>query len=99
MPDQTNKSEPPTYFANIVTMNLDADQMVMELRQNMPPHRETFPRLSTTDVVEIKPPTPQELISLEPVARVVLTFTAVRNLREYLDKAFPLIEARRATGK
>lgn len=99
MPDETNRSEPPTYFANIVTMNLDADQMVMELRQNLPLHRETLAHLTTADVVEITPPTPQELISSEPVARMVLTFTAVRYLKQYLDKAFPLIEARRATGK
>ena len=99
MPDETIRSEAPTYFANVVTMNLDADQMVMEFRQNLPLHRKALAQLTSTEVVELKPPSPQELISLEPVARVVLTFTAVRYLKQYLDKAFPMIEARRAIGK
>lgn len=99
MPDETNSSDPPTYFANVLTMNLDVDQMVMELRQNLPLHREAFAHVTTADVVDIKPRTPQELLTLEPVARVVLTFTAVRALKQYLDKAFPLIQASRATVK
>lgn len=99
MSDETKRLEPPTFFANIVTMNLDADQMVMELRQYLPLHREALAQLVTGNLVDIKPPTPQDLISLEPVGRVVLTFTAVRYLKQYLDQAFPLIEAGRTTGK
>lgn len=99
MPVEANTPEPPTYFANIVSMTLDPDQMIIELRQNLPGHRGTIPHVSTPGITETTPPTPQEIMNLEPVARVVLTFTAVRALKQYLDKAFPMIEAKRTTGR
>ena len=99
MPVEANTPGPPTYFANIISMTLDPDQMIMELRQNLPGHRETMPHVSTTVITETTPPTPQEIMDLEPVARVVLTFTAVRTIKQYLDRALPMMEAKRAADR
>jgi len=49
-------------------------------------------------ILEIPPATAQEVMAVEPVARVVLTFSAVRALKEYLDAAFPEIEKKRRSS-
>jgi len=96
MPEDTKRSEPPTYFANVVTLTMDTDQLVMELRQFLRPHRETFEEPKQEGMIfYVAPPTPKEIVSSEPVARVVLTFAAVRFLKRYLDAAFSQIEAKR----
>lgn len=86
--------EPPTYFANVVTMILNVDDMTIEFRRYMPPHKELF-KTTGKEMIPIPAPSPQEIYQVEPVARVVLTFTAVKMLKQYLDTALPQIEKER----
>lgn len=97
MAEETKRSEPPTFFANVLTMNLNVDEMVIELRQYHPDHRALMGASSADKLVPVPPATQKELIGLEPVARVVLTFTAVRSLKQYLDTALPTMEQARRT--
>lgn len=93
MPEETGRHEPPTYFANIVTSNLNADEMVMEFRQFFQPHR-GFVK-SGDKPIYLEAPKVEELLELEPVARVVLTFSAAKSIKQYLDQALPEIEKQR----
>lgn len=96
MPEETGRREPPTYFANVATTILNVDEMTMEFRRYTQPHREIL-KLGRKDMVPIPPPKPEEIYQLEPVARVVLTFTAAKALKQYLDAALPQIEQQRKT--
>jgi hypothetical protein len=90
MPDGSGKSEIPTFYANIVTSNLNVDEMTMELRWFAQPHRGRVKE--GTGVTTVPPASPEELMAVEPVARVVLTFSAVKALKQYLDQALPVTE-------
>lgn len=96
MPEETGRHDTPTYFSNVVTMLLSADEMTIEFRRYMPSHKE-FLKSSGRDLVSIPSPSPEKIYQVEPVARVVLTFTAVKMLKQYLDTAFPQIEKQRRT--
>lgn len=96
MTDSMPKNDPPTFHANISTSNLNVDEMTMEFRWIAKPHREWMKEGSS--VLEIPPATPQEIMAVEPVARVVLTFSAARALKEYLDLAVPQIEKKRKSS-
>lgn len=98
MPETTSPPEPPTYFANVATMVLNVDGMTIELRQYLPPHKDLF-KLVGNEVRPIPPPTWDDLYKVQPVARVVLTFTAVRALKAYLDQTLPQMENARKTGQ
>ena len=93
MPEDTTK-EPPTYFANIVSSLLNPDEMVMEFRRYLAPHKAML-KSASDPVTFIPPASPEQVLQSEPVARVVLTFSAVRTLKQYLDAAFPQIEKQR----
>jgi len=97
MAEETKRSEPPTFFANVLTMNLNVDEMVIELRQYHPDHRALMGAGTGEKPVPVPPATQKDLLGVEPVARVVLTFTAVRTLKQYLDAAFPPTEQVRRT--
>lgn len=96
MPEETSKQGPPTYFANFASAILNADEMTIEFRRYGPPHRELF-KTSGPEVMPIPPPSAQDIYQVEPVARVVLTFTAAKPLKQYLDTALPQIEKQRKT--
>jgi hypothetical protein len=93
MPDDGNKGEVPTYHANIATSNLNADEMTMELRWYTPQHKDWMQPGSGVTIIPA--PSAEQVMAIEPVARVSLTFNAVRALKQYLDKAFPEIEKSR----
>ncbi len=98
MMDETRKSLTPTYFANVVTMNMSVDEMIIELRQVHQEHKQLFQGQKPEDIGTVtwtKPPAPDEMLSIEPVARVVLTFTAAKNLKRYLDDVLPKMESAR----
>ncbi len=97
MPEATGPQEPSTYFANVVTMLLNVDGMTMELRQYLPPHRDLFQ--SVGELKPIPPPTYEDVYKVQPVARVFLTFSAVRALKAYLDQALPQMETARKAGQ
>jgi hypothetical protein len=88
----------PTHYANIATSLLTADELVMELRRVDKPHRDVVKETSGLATI-VPPATPAEILSHEPIARVVLTFTAAKALKEYLDSTLPRIEEMRKTGK
>lgn len=88
----------PTYYANFVTSVLTADDLVMELRRFDRPHREIGPPAAGTYTV-LLPPTPRDILNQEPIARVVMTFSAARALKDYLDATLPRIEEARKSGK
>ena len=93
MPEETGRHEPPTYFANVVTMNLNVDEMVMEFRRFIPAHRDFVKAGEKLTLLE--PPQVKEVLNLEPIARVVLSFTAAKTIKQYLDQALPQIEKQR----
>lgn len=89
---------PPTYYANFVTSMINVDELTIELRRVITPHRD-FWTVDTKPVVEV-PPTPADKIAeIEPIARVVMTFTAAKALKAYLDEVIPTVEKSRATGQ
>jgi len=94
MIDDLSAQELPTYFANIVTSLLNPDEMVMEFRRYLAPHK-TMLKSGADPVTFIPPASPEQILQSEPVARVVLTFSAVRILKQYLDAALPQIENQR----
>lgn len=94
MPEESGKHDPPTYFANFASTTLNVDEMTIEFRRYSPPHKELL-KTSSQEVVPVPPPSAQDIYQVEPVARVVLTFSAVKALKQYLDTAFPQIEKQR----
>jgi hypothetical protein len=91
MPD-ASLSEPPTHYANFVTVSVDPDVAYLELRRYVRPHREMFaPRAA--------PASDETIYAQEPIARVVLTYTAVKALQSALNDVIPRMEqARRGTN-
>lgn len=89
----------PTFFANIVTSNLNPDDITLEFRRVDKPHADTARSQAVgTPLVLVSGPTAEEIFATPPVARVVLTFSAVKSLKEYLDIAVPKAEHARKTG-
>lgn len=89
------QSGPPTFHANIVTMILTVDEFTMELRSYLPAHRDQISTDPADALKPLPPPAVEEVMKVEPVARVVLTYNAAKALMEYLVKAFPPTEALR----
>lgn len=89
MSEGAGKQEPPTYFANIVTLQVNADETVLEFRRSMTPQREQLKMQPFEEVVSIPPPTPEKVFEVDPVARVVLTFSAAEALRANLNNMLP----------
>ena len=98
MPEANNQQQPPTYYANVVTSILNVDELVLELRRVLVPHRDTM-KASADKIVVIPPITPEQMMREEPLARVVITFTAAKGLKEYLDQTVPRIEDARKKGQ
>lgn len=96
MPQDLPTHEPPIYFANLVTTILNVDELTMEFRRYISSHMDLL-KTPSQQVKLIPPPSPQEITQLEPVARVVLTFTAAKALKQQLDQVFPQIEQQRKT--
>jgi len=93
MGDKTEHSEVPTYYSNFVTMQLNTDEMVMEFRSHRPEHNRTAK--GGEEILEIPPAEPGEVLSVDPVARVVVTFTSAAAMKQFLDQAFPTALERR----
>lgn len=94
MADGADSSEVRTYHANIVTSNLNVDEMVMEFRRYTPSHKDWIGK-SGGQLTQIPAPTAEEIVAVAPIARVVITFSAARALKQYLDHAFPEIDKAR----
>jgi len=98
MSEGAGKQEPPTYFANIVTIQVNADETVLEFRRIMTPHRVQLKLQPSEGMTPVPPPTPENIFEVDPVARVVLTFTAAQALRTNLNNMLPAAEIARKTG-
>lgn len=59
MAEETKRSEPPTFFANVVTMNLNVDEMAIEFRQYHPDHRALIGSSSEQKLIPVPPATPK----------------------------------------
>jgi hypothetical protein len=87
------RDEVPTFYANFVTMTLNTDELVMEFRRIDKPHRETIA------LPIIPAPTTEEIMRIDPIARVVLTFTSAKALHQFLGNTLPGAEKSRKTGE
>ena len=95
MPEDTRKTDPPAFYANVITMNLNVDELMIELRRYLPPHKNYISDLGAEPLKPLAPPSSKEITELEQIARVVLTYSAAKALMEYLVKAFPPTEDQR----
>lgn len=98
MGEPTEEVQGPTYFANIVTSQFNVDELTLEFRRFIPSHRKLSLK-SGVQIQSVPPPSPQEVMEQEPVARVVLTFTAAKSLKEYLDQTIAKVESARKAGQ
>ncbi len=99
MSEGAEKQEAPTYFANVVTVNINVDELVMEFRRILIPHKEQLKTSRPEAPIFIPPVAPEKILDIDPVARVVLTITAARALKQHLDDMLPKIEEARKTGE
>jgi hypothetical protein len=95
MPD-TKTDDVPTHYANIVTVTVDPDVAYLELRRYIRPHREFF----VPSVPSPSEPAEGGVFDQEPIARVVLTYSAAKALHATLGDLLPKMEQeRRSTGQ
>jgi hypothetical protein len=85
--------KPPTFYANFVTLTLNTDELVMEFRRIDKPHRETM------GLPVIPGATTDEVMRVDPIARVVMQFTSAKALHQYLSATLPGVEKSRKTGE
>jgi hypothetical protein len=94
MPD-TSATEPPTHYANFVTVSVDPDVAYLELRRIVRPHRDML-----AQTLAAPEPATEAIYAQEPIARVVLTYTAAKALQASLNEVLPKMErARRGTER
>lgn len=92
--------EPQTFYANVVTSQINVDELVLELRRVFQPHREFLSApASGARAVPVPLVTPTKIAESEPVARVVMTFSAAVALWNYLDEVMPRAVAARQAGQ
>jgi hypothetical protein len=87
MAEKIEPSEVPTYYANFVTMQLNADEMVIEFRSHRPAHTLVA---GSDAIVDVPAPNPTEVFGVDPVARVVVTFSSAAAMKSFLDDALPV---------
>jgi len=76
---------------------VNVDEVSVEFRRVTPPHANVW---ETSKGGTQSPPalTDDEVFRIEPIARVVLSFRAAKNLRDNLDKLLPKFEEARKQG-
>lgn len=100
MSDDPGRHEVPTYHANVVTSNLTVDELMLELRKVFIPHTELIKmKPAGQGLIAVPPPTPEQIMQSELVAKIVLTYSAAKQLKTYLDNALPKIEQRRLSNE
>ncbi len=92
MADVASHAEPPTFYANVVTLSVDPDVMYIELRRYIISHREQYERTKAGKTV---PPSDEAVYAEEPIARVVITYTAARALHANLGELIPKMQLAR----
>ncbi len=89
---ETTSPEPPTYYANIVTASVDPDVVYLEFRRYITSHLEMYRRARTSSATPAPSLTEEAAYELEPVARVILTFTGAKALQTNLNELIPKME-------
>ena len=96
MANDAAPTEPPTFFANIVTVSVDPDVVYVELRRYIVPHASLHK--SARVAPPTSPPTDEAIYAEAPIARVVLTYAAARALQNNLNEMIPKMQnARKET--
>jgi hypothetical protein len=89
----------PTFHGNMVTMQVNTDDLTLEVREIRIPHSRYGEQQNTrSEVISVPALTPQEIYKIEPIVRVVLTFSAARALKSFLETTLPKQEAARRAG-
>ena len=96
MPESTSP-DTPTFFANLATVQVATDEVNIEFRRFMRTHEE-FHRLTEGGKQPLPPVSDEEVYRVPPVARVVLTFTSARLLRDNLNGLLSQFEETRKPG-
>lgn len=94
MPDQ---AAPPIFFGNLVTAHVNVDEVSLEVRRFMPPHAE-ISEATKGGKEPMKPLTEADVYTIPAIAKVVLTFSAAKALRDSLDTLLPQLEDARKLG-
>lgn len=97
MTEPTAQPTPPTYFGNAVTVIVGTDEASIEIRRLMPTHKE-FDEATKRGTQASPPVTPEQFYNSPPIAKIVLTFTAAKYLRDILTSLLPRFEASRKEG-
>jgi hypothetical protein len=92
MADIASHDEPPTFYANLVTLSVEPDVVYIELRRYIIPHREQHQRAKTG---ETGSPPEEAVYAEEPIARMVITYTAAKALYANLGEMIPKMQSAR----
>jgi hypothetical protein len=88
---------PPTFFGNIITAHVTTDEVSFEVRRLMPTHSQ-ISEVTKGGREPMKPLTESDVYAIPPIAKVVLTFTAAKNLRDNLNTLITQMEEARKRG-
>jgi len=97
MAEPSESSEPPTYYANFVSLSVDPDVAYIELRRYIKPHVDMYrdAQRPAPPPTQATPPTAETVYSQSPIARVVLTYTSAKALLNLLNEMIPKMELAR----
>jgi hypothetical protein len=90
--DQT-PSDPPTFYGNIATVHVNVDEVSIEVRRILIPHGTLWRQSQGKEPATVW--SDDEVYKYPPIAKIVLTFLAAKQLRETLNTMFPSIEEQR----
>ncbi|HEY6418511.1 MAG TPA: DUF5678 domain-containing protein [Candidatus Binataceae bacterium] len=96
MADGSNGKEAPTIYANIVISKLNVNEMTMELNCFAKPDKGSGQKGPVITNVPVE--SDEDVLAREPIARVILTFSAAQELKRSLDLAMPKIEQLRRSS-
>ncbi len=79
----------------VPTSQINTDELYLELRRFFTPHEKIARTKSDSTLLPVPAPSVEDIMKEQPIAIVVMTFSAAKALKEYLVKALPEIEAQR----
>lgn len=94
---ETPRDSTPTYFANIATVHVNVDEVSIEFRRVLIPHRDIWLR-SERGTQSLPALSEEELYRTDPIVKIVLTFSGAKALSENLTALLMQIEPLRRTG-
>ena len=97
MAEATDEPTPPTYFANAISVLVNADEVSIEFRRLVQSHAE-ISKATQAGTQPVPKGTAEDFWTIPPVAKVFLTFTAAKFLRDNLITLMPQFEKARKDG-